>query len=136
MKALILPITASIQKRSPRLTRQLSPTRILPMRGENAGTHWADSIAINPEYASAWNSRGIALGHLGRHSEAVVSYNKAITISPHDVKIWNNRGNAFIRLGQHENALASFDRAIAINPEYTVAQKNREIAVKNKPGRS
>ncbi len=29
------------------------------------------AIAINPNYAEAWNGRGVALGELGRHAEAL-----------------------------------------------------------------
>ena len=49
------------------------------------------AIAINPDYADAWNGRGVALHELGRYTEAVASYDKAIAIDPDYAEVKQNR---------------------------------------------
>jgi len=54
------------------------------------------ALAINPNFANAWRTRGLALRYLGRHVEAVVSYDKALDIKSNYTDAWNNRGVALV----------------------------------------
>ena len=63
---------------------------------------------------------------LGRHAEAVDSYDKGLAINPDDASAWFIRGAELGILGLHTEALASFDKAIAINPEDAYAWNFRE----------
>ena len=62
--------------------------------------HWKPlrDVSIYPDYAPAWNNKGLALYVLGRYQEAVDSYAKALSIDPDYVKAWNNKGLALDKL--------------------------------------
>ena len=70
------------------------------------------------------------LGNLGRHAEALASFDKAIAINPDDAYTWNFRGVALHGLGRYAEAVGSYDRALAINPGYTEVKQNRKMALK------
>ena len=75
------------------------------------------ALAIRPDYADAWNGRGVALAELKQPSEALASYDKALAIRPDYANAWINRGWALVELGRHEEAVASYDKGLALNPE-------------------
>jgi tetratricopeptide (TPR) repeat protein len=64
---------------------------------------------------------------LGRHDEALASYDRAIAWMPDRADFHFNRGFILGRLGRHVEALASFDRAIALKPDYVDAHHNRSL---------
>ena len=43
---------------------------------------YLSAIALNPEYVQAMYNRGVVLGHVGRHQEAVAQFDKVIVLSP------------------------------------------------------
>lgn len=51
---------------------------------------------------------GDALDILGRHEDAVASYDRAIAIPPNIVDLHLNRGAALMPLNRHEEALATW----------------------------
>lgn len=53
---------------------------------------------------------------MGRHEEALASYDRAVELDPRYALVWFYRGNALAALGRHEAALASYDRAVELNP--------------------
>ncbi len=75
------------------------------------------ALAIRPDYADAWNGRGVALAELKQPAEALASYDKALAIRPDYANAWINRGWALVELGRHEEAVASYDKGLALNPE-------------------
>jgi superkiller protein 3 len=75
------------------------------------------ALAIRPDYAEAWNGRGVALAELRQPAEALASYDKALAIRPDYANAWNNRGWALVELERHEEAVDSYDKALAINPD-------------------
>src|SRR5512136_3135751 len=74
------------------------------------------ALAIRPDYAEAWNGRGVALAELRQPVEALASYDKALASRPDYADAWNNRGWILVELGRHEEAVASYDKGLAINP--------------------
>src|SRR5262249_40691351 len=83
------------------------------------------AIALRPDYAQAFNNRGLTLAELKRSDEAVASFDQAIAIDPAYAGAYNNRGTAFQELGNPGQALKDFDHAIAIDPHYADAHYNR-----------
>ena len=94
---------------------------------EEAVTSFDRAIADKPDFADAWNDRGIALSNLGRHEEAVTSFDRAIALKPDSALAWNNRGASLVELGRDEEALSSYDRAISLKPDFADAWRNRGI---------
>lgn len=69
------------------------------------------AIKINPNYADAWNNKGVSLGKLGKYKEAIESYDMAIKIDPNFAHAWNNKGNALRVLGEQQDANRCFSNA-------------------------
>ncbi|TRV64415.1 MAG: toll/interleukin-1 receptor domain-containing protein [Microcystis panniformis Mp_MB_F_20051200_S9] len=74
------------------------------------------AIKIKPDYADAYNNRGIAKKNLGDKQGAIADYNQAIKIKPDYADAYNN---------------ADYNQAIKIKPDYADAYNNRGIAKKN-----
>jgi tetratricopeptide (TPR) repeat protein len=65
------------------------------------------ALELDPQSASAWHGKGVALIHLGRYEEGL------------------NLGSAAEVAGIYDRALDAIDRALAINPGEPGAQENR-----------
>ena len=85
------------------------------------------SIELNPNYAEAYNNRGVAKDSLGEHKDAITDYNQAIRLKPDYAEAYNNRGNAKDCLGQHVDAINDYNQAIRLNPDYAEAYNNRGV---------
>ena len=66
---------------------------------------------MDPQHASAWNNKGVALIHQGKYDEAIQAYDKAIEINPQYADAWNNKGNALNKLGRTTESNAAFTKA-------------------------
>jgi predicted negative regulator of RcsB-dependent stress response len=84
---------------------------------------------LEPDFAYGFNNRGNALHALGRHSEALASFERALKLKPDYVEAHNNRGNALIELNRHEDALKDYDAAVAAKP-FAFALVNRGSALR------
>ena len=93
------------------------------------GSGWLFALSIrkriNRLRAQEWNERGMELGQLGHHEEALVWISRATDASPRFAEAWSNKGAALDTLGRTEEALAACDRAIEINPNYADAWYNK-----------
>ena len=54
--------------------------------------YYDQAIKIDPNYAYAWNNKGIALRNIGKYDEAIECYDTAIKIDPNYADAWNNKG--------------------------------------------
>jgi tetratricopeptide (TPR) repeat protein len=88
---------------------------------EQALADYDQAIALDPQYAAAYNNRGIAYANLGDLEQAIADYDQALALDPQDALAYNNRGNAYRTLGDLE-------QAIALDPQYAQAYYNRGIA--------
>ena len=88
------------------------------------------AIEINPNVASYYSNRGIALKDLKQYVAAVASYDKAIALKPDYAEAYSNRGVALQELKEFGAAVASFDKAIALKPDYAEAFCNRGVVLK------
>ena len=89
------------------------------------------AIALNADYADAYNSRGILLGELKRHAQALESFDAALAVRPDFAEAWNNRGNTLRDLNRLEDAVASFDRALALKADFPEAHYSRGHALRD-----
>ncbi len=93
-----------------------------PEKGISA---YNQAISLNPDYAEAYNNRGVAKDELGQHDEAITDYNDAIRLKSNYAEAYNNRGAAKAELGQHDGAIADYEEAIRLKPDYAEAYYNR-----------
>ena len=82
----------------------------------NAALGYAnEAIALQPDYALAYCSRGATYRRLGKLDEALADYTKAIELQePVHVPVdaYRERGLALLQLGEYQEALADFNRII------------------------
>jgi Flp pilus assembly protein TadD len=67
---------------------------------------------------------GVALGHAGRHEEAMGAYRRALELRPDYPEAQNNLGISLARLGQPQAAERAFRDALALRPDYPDALMN------------
>ena len=85
------------------------------------------ALKINPDYAYAYNNRGVVLAELGRNAESLNSYNAAIKIDPNYADAYYNRGNLKTSTNKDEEALEDFNTAIKLNPTDSASFNNRGV---------
>ena len=87
-----------------------------------------NAIGLRPDYADAYNDRGVLKGALGQYENAIADLNQAIQLDPGSAEPYVNRGMAKDALGRHEDAIADFDQALSLNPDLAEAYNNRGAA--------
>jgi tetratricopeptide (TPR) repeat protein len=86
-------------------------------------------VKIDPNYADAWNNKGIALHNMRRYKEAIECYDMAIKINPNYADAWNNKGVSLGKLGKYKEAIECNDRAVKIDPNYADAWNNKGVSL-------
>ena len=95
---------------------------------EEAIECYDEALEQDPEYTTAYISRGNAKQEIGKCEEAIADYDKALDLDPEYAEAYNNRGNAKKQLGEVEAAMADYDKALDFDPEYAEAYSNRGTA--------
>src|SRR5262249_22761767 len=92
---------------------------------EEAQKLLGDVLKLNPRFAEAWCSRGIALLQLRRRDEALQCFDQAIAITPSFVEAWSSRATALLEMNRLDDALKSFDRVVMMDPNHAISWNNR-----------
>ena len=87
------------------------------------------AIEINPQYADAYNNKGLSLYYLGNNQEAIACYDKAIEINSEYDLAYYNKGIVLSVTGNNQEAIACYDKAIEINPQYADAYNNKGLSL-------
>ena len=86
---------------------------------------YTKAIELNPDYASAYNNRGVAYDNIEDYNNAIVDYTKAIELKPVDTSTYNNRGVAYDNMKDYNNAIVDYTKAIELKPDDADAYYNR-----------
>jgi tetratricopeptide (TPR) repeat protein len=89
---------------------------------------YTEAIRLKPDYATAYNNRGIARADKGDLDGALKDYTEAIRLNPDYADAYVNRGNARADKGDHDGALKDYAEAIRLKPDLAEAYNNRGIA--------
>ena len=90
------------------------------------------ALKINPNYADACYSMGVALREQDDFTAAILSYKQALKIKPDYIEAHLNLGKIFKDQGDIETSILSYKKAIKINPALTEAHYNMGNALKEK----
>ena len=83
------------------------------------------AIDLKPDYAPAYNNRGIVYFGKDEVDKAIRDYTEAIKHQPDDAIAYNNRGNVYTKKGNLDSAISDYDTAIEIQPDDAKAYNNR-----------
>jgi tetratricopeptide (TPR) repeat protein len=93
---------------------------------------YTEAIRLKPDYADAYNNRGLVRIDKGDVEGALGDYTEAIRLKPDYALAYNNRGGARGDKGDMEGALGDFEEAIRLKPDYALAYNNRGTVHKTK----
>jgi tetratricopeptide (TPR) repeat protein len=91
-------------------------------------------LEIEPNYALAWNNKGVTLYKMGKPKEALTCLERALGINPNYADAWYNRGATLYSLNKYDEALNSFNNAVKLNPDDAEAWTNRGLILLHKLG--
>jgi len=91
---------------------------------ENAIARYERALALNPDYAEAYNDIGSALADQGKQEEAIGWYRKAIAINPEFAEALNNLGYALSQVGQNSEAIDHYKAALRLRPGLTLTHNS------------
>lgn len=86
------------------------------------------AIAIDNNYSSAWNNKGVLQGKLEMYNDSIACFNETIRINSSSSSVaiaWNNKGVSLDLLGRDEESLECYDKAIELNPQFAEALHNK-----------
>jgi tetratricopeptide (TPR) repeat protein len=101
---------------------------------------YEEALKIDPNYADAWNNKGLALykledrfynlakglvADLKKCNEAIECYDKALEIQPKNANAWNNKGLALYQLEKYNEAIECYNKAVKLDPNYADAWYNK-----------
>jgi lipoprotein NlpI len=90
------------------------------------------SIDLNPDYAIAYNNRGLAYSFIGQYRMAIEDFNKAILLGYHHGSVYYNRGNMYLRTGYQGLAISDFQQGCALgNGEACNALQALQLTIKD-----
>ena len=85
------------------------------------------AIKLKPDYADAYNSRGVSRSSLGDKKEAIDDYNQAIKLKPDLAEAYSNRGITRSDLGDKKEAIDDYNQAIKLKSDYAEAYYSRGV---------
>jgi len=84
------------------------------------------AVALNPNSANAWQTRGWVCKIAGLQEQAIFSFERTIRLSPIDPFLHQSlvgMGFAFIELGRFDEAIVAGKKALRHNPSYVAAYR-------------
>ncbi|MDR0434522.1 MAG: tetratricopeptide repeat protein [Gracilibacteraceae bacterium] len=77
-----------------------------------------------PDYADAWNLKGLVLESLERFDEAAAAFTEAIRLEPEHQVAYGNMADVMTKMGKHEQAVELLTKQLAIreHPYYYIAR--------------
>ena len=93
---------------------------------------FSEAIRLDPNYAMAFNNRGVAHVNKGDNDRAIADYTEAIRLDPKYALAFLNRGIAFGKKGDIDRAITDFTEAIRLDPNNSQALNNRGFAYASK----
>lgn len=92
-------------------------------------------IAIQPDYAEAWNRRATVFLTHENYPEALRDVNEALRLEPRHFGAWGGLGAVLERLGSKEEALGAYQKALEIYPLFPLAQRGISRIRREQEGR-
>lgn len=85
------------------------------------------ALQLDPNFAKAYNNRGVSKAEIGRFNDAITDYTKALQLDPYYANAYNNRGVSKVEVGRFNDAIADHTEALQIDPDYAEGYYNRGL---------
>jgi tetratricopeptide (TPR) repeat protein len=95
-----------------------------PARWDEAVEAYRRVVAIDPDYAAAWNNLGLLHHRLGQYGEARTAYESALRADARCAEAAYNLGSLFEDLGELPASLQHYRLALQTSPDYADAHFN------------
>jgi len=82
------------------------------------------TVALNPNFAMAYNDMGAVYGNQGNYDEAMRYYKKALAVDPNLAEPYVNMGRDCINQGNYTEGIRHLEKAVALNPNCAMAYSN------------
>ena len=86
---------------------------------------YSEVIEVIPDYADAYNNRGLAYAKRGKYDLAIADFDKAIGLKPDYAEAYGNRGTAYAGRRYYDLAIADYSKAIELKPDDAEVYNNR-----------
>jgi len=80
-------------------------------------------LALEPNWAEAWNKRAMVFTSLGDQEHAILDLSQAVAREPRHYVAWTGLGVLFREAGDKKASLAAYERALAIAPHLPDVEK-------------
>lgn len=90
-----------------------------------------EAIRLDPDFALAYNNKGLVLVDFQRYTEALQAFDEAIRSEPESPDAYFNKGNVLDDLGRYAEALSAFEQAVRLDPTDARAYFNKGNMLKN-----
>ncbi|MDV6343378.1 tetratricopeptide repeat protein [Nitrosomonas sp. Is37] len=87
-------------------------------------TTYENILAIDPDYAEAYNGLGVIYAIQEKFEPALLHLQKAITLEPLASHLHNNLGYTYLLMGREAEAIRSFKQALRLDPGNQKARAN------------
>ena len=90
------------------------------------------AIKLDPNYANAYNNRGLAYYHEKDYKKAMADFNKAIELNPDFARAYNNRAYVYYQLKDVNKAKEDVQRAqdLKLTVDAELLENLHQVAVK------
>jgi tetratricopeptide (TPR) repeat protein len=92
---------------------------------EESICHFSKAIEEDPDFQTAYMSRGVAWAKSGNMDKAMEDFERAVELKPDDPRAYHFRGLAYLHKGEREKAKENFDKAIELDDRYGIAYFSR-----------
>jgi tetratricopeptide (TPR) repeat protein len=83
------------------------------------------AIAIQPDYAEAWNRRAVLFFNDGKYDEAVADLESAIQLEPRHFGAWMGLAMIFESIDRPAAAMRAYEKALEIHPHLEAAEQGK-----------
>lgn len=92
----------------------------------HAISHFDRALAIDPDFAEAYNQRSLARYYLEDYPAAMADADAAIQRMPCHFGAWSGKGHCHAHLGQMRQALDAYRKALQVNPHLECIRESVE----------
>ncbi|MDO9324918.1 MAG: hypothetical protein Q7T80_08175 [Methanoregula sp.] len=77
-------------------------------------------ISLNANYTTTYGVKALALGGMGRHSEALVAIDRALALEPENAHYWHVKGVLLTASGNCTGARDTLEKSLELDPDYVL----------------